>query len=305
MSCRKRPSRPAFPPTIISLIIEHYDSNFGIVEKRDRGSISAFDEDVYVSMDIPPAYCDAAALSDGPVPVLAQTATRPFTSVIPFRISGPPQSDSAQRVNNISLFSKHDPIKGTYIIDPLLPTVPMSTGLFSGEHNVRKIGQEAARDTRTPGTSFDGGSDNVSDVNAAFRTRRSPITLDLAVVGDKPQGSDKSRARIMASARHGNIAVNLFQIQQSRCVDLNLPFRQGNMIVLLPPDFDGPITIRQRRGRSAISFLPAFAERARVLRDFRHPLLCFRHSFDPKSRTRLVRFGHSIRENHDRLEWVR
>lgn len=181
----------------------------------------------------------------------------------------------------------------------------MSTGLFSGEHNVRKIGQEAARDTRTPGTSFDGGSDNVSDVNAAFRTRRSPITLDLAVVGDKPQGSDKSRARIMASARHGNIAVNLFQIQQSRCVDLNLPFRQGNMIVLLPPDFDGPITIRQRRGRSAISFLPAFAERARVLRDFRHPLLCFRHSFDPKSRTRLVRFGHSIRENHDRLEWVR
>lgn len=70
----------------------------------------------------------------------------------------------------------------------------------------------------------------------------------------------------MASTRHRNIAVNLFKIQQSRCVDLNLSTRQGNILFFLPPDFDGPITIRQRRGRNAINFLPAFAERARVLR---------------------------------------
>lgn len=106
----------------------------------------------------------------------------------------------------------------------------------------------------------------------------------------------------MASTRHRNIAVNLVSLQWSRvdnavswCAVSSLKSSRagvwtsisllgkvsvllvhsklscqyqlsGNILFFLPPDFDGPITIRQRRGRNAINFLPAFAERARVLR---------------------------------------
>lgn len=41
---------------------------------------------------------------------------------------------------------------------------------------------------------------------------------------------------------------------------------QGNIVVLLPPTFHGPVAFRTRSGRSNIIFLPAFAERARTLR---------------------------------------
>ncbi|KAI0923506.1 hypothetical protein AcW1_006444 [Taiwanofungus camphoratus] len=68
----------------------------------------------------------------------------------------------------------------------------------------------------------------------------------------------------MASSRHGNVSINLFEIGADRCVDVDVSTRRGNIIVL--PAFDGTVAFRTRRGRSGFKLLPAFAQRARITR---------------------------------------
>lgn len=49
-------------------------------------------------------------------------------------------------------------------------------------------------------------------------------------------------------------------------MDLDLSTRDGNITVFLPSTFCGAVGIRTRRGPSGVQLLPAFAERARVVR---------------------------------------
>ncbi|KAL6309327.1 hypothetical protein BKA93DRAFT_759607 [Sparassis latifolia] len=193
---------------------------------------------------------------------------------------------SAQRVNHFSVFSRHNSVSGTYLVDPSLPASPQTTTL-SGlsmrriERCNRSADREHAKNTRR---AF--GSDSESDcsssrgwkartpeVNAAFRTRHGQISVDVAVVGPNLYSATDAlgmvknlRARVMFSSRHGNISVNLREVQPGHCVDLDVSTRHGNVVILLPPTFDGAIVVHTRGDRDQVRFLQAFAECARTVR---------------------------------------
>ncbi|KAI0832046.1 hypothetical protein BC628DRAFT_1351355 [Trametes gibbosa] len=201
--------------------------------------------------ELPPPYTPPAGRSSAPQAPLtggpAQCSTSATSSI--FR----PQN--AQTVNNFELFSRHDAISGTYLVDPLLPS-PLAAHLRKkrGKKRARKWGKGALP----------------ADINASFRTRHGALSLDLAVVSDSgvepplPPGGQKPSACIVASSRHGRINLNLFEVQPSRRVDLEVESRHGKIVILLPPTYDGPLLF-QTRNLGAVSFLPAFAARTRTL----------------------------------------
>lgn len=55
------------------------------------------------------------------------------------------------------------------------------------------------------------------------------------------------------------------EIHPSRCVDLDVSTRDGDITVYLPPEYNGVVAFRTRRGSSGITFLPAFAAHAEVV----------------------------------------
>ena len=73
-------------------------------------------------------------------------------------------------------------------------------------------------------------------------------------------------APILSVERPAHSAIPQTEIQASRCVDLDVSTRHGNITVFLPPSFNGTIAFRTRRGLKGVSFLPHFAARARVVR---------------------------------------
>ena len=51
-----------------------------------------------------------------------------------------------------------------------------------------------------------------------------------------------------------------------RCIDLDVSTRDGDIAVFLPVNFNGLVAFRSRRGTTNITFLPAFAGMASVVR---------------------------------------
>ncbi|KAH9930215.1 uncharacterized protein B0H18DRAFT_993783 [Fomitopsis serialis] len=228
-------------------------------------------------MDEPPPY-------DGPSAGFraAQASTsRPISTSAPVY-----QPIQQQCVNHLSLFSRHDAILGTYLVDPRLPAAIGVNSGYRGRRS-RSVDKAHARNVRHAFGSVPGGGDDSDhsdtakwrrrssrkpEVNAAFRTRHGPIKVNVGIANSalmtasSVDGQRKARGRVMLSSRHGRIHVNLTEIQLGRSADLDVSTRHGNITVFLPPSFDGSVAFRSRRGASGITFLPHFASRARVVR---------------------------------------
>ncbi|KAH9941993.1 hypothetical protein B0H21DRAFT_538944 [Amylocystis lapponica] len=257
---------------------------------KDEGPLVP-EKDIYSNVN-PDIVVNRAGTSDEPPPYEAGRAymsNRPATTPAarPRPTLAPPrhplasarstsvfQSGTTQRVNDISLFSRDSPISGMYLVDPLLPTPALVSGFASArklknERRERSVERKHAKNMGHESRSRWFGRARAPIVNAAFRTRQSAITLEVAVVGSpvltEPQGqTSKMRGRVMASSRHGNISVNLFELHHSRNVDLDVSTRSGNIVVLLPLNFNGTVCVRQRNGGA--NLLPQFAARMRLVR---------------------------------------
>ncbi|KAI0766643.1 hypothetical protein BD413DRAFT_480789 [Trametes elegans] len=192
----------------------------------------------------PPPYSQAAGPSHAPAPP-PLPPQRSASSIF--------SPQNAQTVNHFELFSKHNAIAGTFLIDPLMQS-PVTGSL-------RRM-----RRKRNKGW---GKHSRPNDIHASFRTRHGAISLDMAVVADAksavPPGAQKVPACVIVSSRHGRVNVNLFDIQPGRTIDLQIESQHGAIAVLLPPTYNGPLLF-QTRSSNAVSFLPAFAARARTLR---------------------------------------
>ncbi|KAI0640735.1 hypothetical protein C8Q79DRAFT_1014974 [Trametes meyenii] len=199
-----------------------------------------------------------------PPPPYSPAAGPSRTPPAPARLSGPQRSQNSifrpenpQTVNHFEVFSKHNPIAGTYLVDPLLSSPAMTP-------------QKKSRKRRNK---VWGKGSGPSEINASFRTRHGAISLNLAIVAESEraptEGPYKVPAGILVSSKHGRINMNLaslerFEVQPSRSIDLHVESTHGKIVILVPPTFDGPLMF-QCRG-SPVSFLPAFAARTRTLR---------------------------------------
>ncbi|KAI0923492.1 hypothetical protein AcW1_006437 [Taiwanofungus camphoratus] len=194
-----------------------------------------------------------------------------------------------QRVNHVLLRSEHNSISGTYLIDPCLPFSPVAAGMSGkSECRDRSLERRHVRNTQrafgsVPGidgsTGWCRGRKEIPELHGAFRTRNAAISLDVGIAEPETeqaaQVGGKVTGRIMASSLHGRVSVNLFVVHPGRCVDLDISTRHGNITVLLPPTFHGVIAISTRQGQSGMTFLPAFAGRAQVVRGSDRETLIF------------------------------
>ncbi|KAH9945750.1 hypothetical protein B0H21DRAFT_883742 [Amylocystis lapponica] len=231
----------------------------------DKAKNSMYTSDIivnrFINSDEPPPY-DVSQSYMPSQPVAASGDESGSTSApashppMPVRSTSVLQPTSVQRVNGISLFSRHNPISGTFLVDPLLPPSP----LIERKH-AKNMGHDSGSRWFARGRTH--------ELNAAFRTRHSTIKLNLAVVGSPVSSelhdkTNRMRGRIMASSRHGNISVNLSELHVSRSVDLDVSMCSGSIVLFLPPTFNGTVCLLQRRGTA--NFLPEFAARANLAR---------------------------------------
>ncbi|RPD57217.1 hypothetical protein L226DRAFT_572568 [Lentinus tigrinus ALCF2SS1-7] len=203
-------------------------------------------------LEAPPPYsAGPSTLRPPPSPI----ARQPSTPSSVFR----PQL--AQTVNHFELFSNHDAMSGTFLIDPLLPSPPIG---------------KCRRRTKKRDKVWGKGSRAV-DINASFRTRHGAITLDLEVVAQNPSAApgEKVPAHIVAGSTHGRTSLDVHSVHPSRSIDLFVETTHGKIVLMLPPTFDGPLVFRTRHSNS-VSFLPEFAARTRTIRanDSETVLLC-------------------------------
>ncbi|KZT07243.1 uncharacterized protein LAESUDRAFT_651676 [Laetiporus sulphureus 93-53] len=235
-------------------------------------------------VDAPPPYDGTRAESSG-----APSAAAPS----PPPLSPPPRPlpvfrpTTKQCVNYLSLFSRNDAISGTYLVDPLLSASPFE-GIFAcrDKRKAHKRDRSIERDHARHLRDAFGTIPNVDEkdparrceVNAALRSRNGAINIDLAIAdsgtGRIVNGQETTVCgRVMLSSRHGRINVNLFEVQLGRAVDLDVSTRSGSITVFLPPTFNGAIALHTRNGSRGVHFLPAFAERACVVRSSERDLL--------------------------------
>ncbi|KAI0331690.1 hypothetical protein GY45DRAFT_601051 [Cubamyces sp. BRFM 1775] len=198
----------------------------------------------------PPPYSP----STGPATSSATSNTLAQPQRSPSSILSP---QTAQTVNHFEMFSNHNPISGTFLVDPTMPRPGITVD------GLRKLRKKSAKAW--------GKSSRPDDIHASFRTRHGHMDLDLAAVtrSEGPAAStsagDKVPTCIAVSSQHGRINVNLFEIQPGRSVDLNIESQHGKIVLLLPPSYDGPLMF-QTRSINSITLLPEFAARARTLR---------------------------------------
>ncbi|RDX51377.1 hypothetical protein OH76DRAFT_1347395, partial [Lentinus brumalis] len=191
----------------------------------------------------PPPYSPASGSSSRqPAPVARQTST-------PASVFRPQQ---AQTVNHFELFTKHDALSGTYLVDPTLPSPPLAKCRRRGKKRDNVWGKSKNKQP--------------VDINASFRTRHGAINLDLEVVAQSPSAqSDKIPAHIVAGTKHGRMTLDVHAVHPTRSLDLFVESKHGKIVLMLPPTFDGPLVFKTRNCNS-VSFLPEFAARMRTIR---------------------------------------
>ncbi|EPT02941.1 hypothetical protein FOMPIDRAFT_1022586 [Fomitopsis schrenkii] len=241
-------------------------------KKQHLSSLHAENDDEPPPYDGPSAnYSAALTAQAGPVRGSESAAVPNF------------QPTEQQCVNGVSLFSRHDAICGTYLVDPRIPTTGINSscrGKFERSvekahaKNVRRAFGSVPEDESDASNNADKcrrRSRRPAEVNASFRTRHGPIKVNVGVINSathaaSPSDGRKARGRVMLSSRHGRIGVNMTEIQAGRCADLDVSTRHGNIMVFLPPTFNGSIAVRTRRGPNGVAYMPNFATRARLVR---------------------------------------
>ncbi|KAI0091481.1 hypothetical protein BDY19DRAFT_628613 [Irpex rosettiformis] len=153
------------------------------------------------------------------------------------------QPSTQQHVNYVSLYSKHNAIAGSYIINAELPGSPLAHTAFFGKRHGRG---NYMKSNVTP--------------NASFHTRYGQISLNLATAGGT---SVSNKAYVQVSSTHGRVNVNMFALQPGKHICLEVVTRHAPIVLFVPPNYQGALHLRTRKGQ--VKFLPAFANQARVI----------------------------------------
>jgi len=160
------------------------------------------------------------------------------------------QPAAQQQVNHVSMDSRHNPIAGSYIINPEMDN-PF------GKIDEKRYGRLKQKRLDKRNKKMFG---NDGAPNAVFHTRHGAISLNLATAG---YSNLITKTHVHVASRHGKIHLNLFSLQQYKHITLEASTRHGNIVLFIPPNFDGALMIRSRQGK--VNLLPAFSQRARIV----------------------------------------
>ncbi|KAF8493197.1 hypothetical protein F5888DRAFT_841692 [Russula emetica] len=152
--------------------------------------------------------------------------------------------------NGLNIFTVIEPIRGSWLLDPLAPqssgtsvlqTIVQNRGAGRRPHRVRNM---------TLGTP-----------TAKLDSRHGNISAALRVVGESAM---TATATIRTTTRSGNIVLELVSKSPTRTVHFDAYSRSGNISLLIPRSFSGIVELRARNG--GMELLPALASSARIMR---------------------------------------
>lgn len=132
-------------------------------------------------------------------------------------------------VDQVHIFSRHEDIKGTFYIDPNVPSLAETC-----RKSKRKSQQQSP--------------------HASFRARKGDISIDLGTTGN---AHDAKKANIVVDTHKGDIKINLLPTLPIRPLGLDVTSRKGNIVLFLPKSFSGVVHLMTRKGQMAV--LPALA----------------------------------------------
>jgi len=159
---------------------------------------------------------------------------------------------SSPATNNLNIKTRKEPISGIFQIDPVLSIL----GVSSEKRDLKKKKSRRSKKLKNLWPWQNMSPENEVP-NATFQTRQGNVNLDLAVVG---YGANE-KALVDIMTRQGNVDLNVFQIEGSRNLNLRVTTRSGNIFVLLPRPFSGPVHLQTRNG--TILFLSSLARSMR------------------------------------------
>jgi len=197
--------------------------------------------------DSPPAYSRAPPLPPRPSSSSTSSSSRTLSlsrntqPVVPF--SAP--------INGLHMYTKHDPIRGAWSLDPLAPQVP-EPGLVQ----MFLDGQPAKKKKRCCRSR----SSKAVPPTAKLASRHGSIQAKLRVLGDSVV---HSLTTIRAESRSGNVTLDLVSIAPTRTVHVDAYSRKGSVTLLVPRSYCGLVQLSSRHGPVVI--LPALAASGRVI----------------------------------------
>jgi len=148
------------------------------------------------------------------------------------------------------MYTKHDPIRGSWSLDPLAPQVPEPglVQMFLDGQPVKKKRCWRSRSSKAvPST-------------AKLASRHGSIQAKFRVVGDSEV---RSIATIRAESRRGNIILDVVSTAPTRTVHVDAYSRHGSVTLLVPRSFCGLVQLSSRHG--PVEILPALAASGRVI----------------------------------------
>ncbi|KAH9939049.1 uncharacterized protein BXZ73DRAFT_36265, partial [Epithele typhae] len=164
-------------------------------------------------------------------------------------------AEQPQVINGVDMFARNEAVTGSFDVDPMLETQPlMMPSDMSKAH-----------------AAVWGTSTSPLQLNAAFRSLKLSVTVDVAVVGPPTHEPRRRRTpvRLCASTRSEPVIMNIREVDLRYCLDLHVESKSGDITVLLPPSFSGPIIIQKKKADS-LTLLPDFATTTRTLRTTDH-----------------------------------
>jgi len=134
-------------------------------------------------------------------------------------------------VDQVHIFTNHEDIKGTFYIDPHVPSL---------RRNRKRKSQQMP--------------------HASFRSRKADISIDLCTTGDL---SSAKKANIEVATGKGDIKINLLPTPV-RPLGLDVFSRKGDIVVFLPETFTGVVHLLTKKGEMVV--LPALASIMNVVK---------------------------------------
>jgi len=188
--------------------------------------------------DNPPAYSQATSSGFSPSQVVS----------LPSGQGGVPLSTP---INGLQMYTRRDPIRGSWSLDPLASQVPahdlVEMILDGGGGMKRRWGGIRSSNKKVPPT-------------AMFRSRHGSIHATLHVVGESAL---RNVATIHSETRRGNIFLDVASIAPMRTAHIDVHSRRGSITLLIPRNFSGLVRLASRCG--TMEMLPALAASARVI----------------------------------------
>jgi len=134
-------------------------------------------------------------------------------------------------VDQVHIFTNHEDIKGTFYIDPHVPSL---------RRNRKRKSQQMP--------------------HASFRSRKGDVSIDLGTTGDL---SSAKKANIEVATDKGDIKINLLPTS-IRPLGLDVSSRKGDIVVFLPKTFTGVVHLLTKKGEMVV--LPALASIMNVVK---------------------------------------